>query len=558
MAKLHSPAKEVAGCDAVCFPSFCGKGKREGSAVKFSTKPSQPYTIHLLFFPFSFFLFTSVPAAEKSPATVRKDLLAKASNEDFSDAERILALRQAIPLGVDAETVDALLKLATPKANDSFSAGLVEELGASDSPAVATELLKRWRRLPPLAQRTTLSVLLSRPTWTRALLDALDDGNLKPVSLRAVHVQRLLRHPDKVIAERAKGILAKFGRVPDTDRSTLIETLLPALSKKGDTAKGKALFQQQCTQCHRQSDSGGSGGPDLTAISLRDRASLATDILDPNGLVDENYRQQILELRDGRILFGFVKNETPASIDFVDSDSRARVFARKDIAALTPTALSPMPEGFEQLGAEPLRDLLEFLTTRPRFIPLPLTKVATIASNQAMFGGENVNEKIAMQRWGPQLIENVPFFVPEPEKNAKNVLLLYGPKGAVSATMPKTVQVPCNAPANAIHLLSGVSGNGFPLTPKDSVSLIVRLHYEDGADEDRELRNGIQFADFNSEADVPESKLALKLRNQQVRFLTIQPKRPGAVIKSIEFIKGPDDTAPLVLGITIEGPDPGL
>ena len=41
-----------------------------------------------------------------------------------------------------------------------------------------------------------------------------------------------------------------------------------------------------------------------------------------------------------------------------------------------------------------------------------------------------------------------------------------------------------NAPAKAIHLLSGISGWGFPYSEKGAVCVIVRLHYEDGKTED--------------------------------------------------------------------------
>jgi len=51
---------------------------------------------------------------------------------------------------------------------------------------------------------------------------------------------------------------------------------------------------------------------------------------------------------------------------------------------------------------------------------------------------------------------------------------------------------------------------------------------------------------------VPGSKLAFNLRGRQVRYLTIAPKRTEK-IESIEFIKGKDNTAPIVVAVTIEG-----
>jgi hypothetical protein len=117
--------------------------------------------------------------------------------------------------------------------------------------------------------------------------------------------------------------------------------------------------------------------------------------------------------------------------------------------------------------------------------------------------------------------------------------------------MPTSVVLPCNAPAKAIHLLSGVSGWGFPLGEKGSVSLIVRLHYTDGQTEDHELRNGEHFADYIRVVDVPGSKLAFRLRGQQVRYLAVYPQRAEA-IQQIELVKGPDATAPVVMAVTVE------
>lgn len=84
--------------------------------------------------------------------------------------------------------------------------------------------------------------------------------------------------------------------------------------------------------------------------------------------------------------------------------------------------------------------------------------------------------------------------------------------------------------------------------------MIVRLHYADAQTEDHELQNGVHLADYIREVEVPESKLAFKLRGQQLRYLSIEPRRTE-VIEQIEFVKGPDDTAPLVMAVTVERPE---
>jgi hypothetical protein len=100
-------------------------------------------------------------------------------------------------------------------------------------------------------------------------------------------------------------------------------------------------------------------------------------------------------------------------------------------------------------------------------------------------------------------------------------------------------------------MLGGVSGWGYPLGEKGSATLIVRLHYEDGKTEDHVLQNGVHFADYIRRVDVPESEFAFSLRGRQLRYLSVKPER-SAKIEQIEFIKGSDDTAPVVMAVTVE------
>ncbi len=86
------------------------------------------------------------------------------------------------------------------------------------------------------------------------------------------------------------------------------------------------------------------------------------------------------------------------------------------------------------------------------------------------------------------------------EKRVPNVVLLYGPQGPLPPKMPKSVLITCNTSAKAIHLLSGVSGWGFPYGSEKTVTMIVRLHYADGTTEDHPLLNGEHFADYIEES----------------------------------------------------------
>lgn len=100
-------------------------------------------------------------------------------------------------------------------------------------------------------------------------------------------------------------------------------------------------------------------------------------------------------------------------------------------------------------------------------------------------------------------------------------------------------------------MLSGVSGWGFPYDDEKSTSMIVRFHYANDEIEDHPLVNGVHFADYIRRVDVPESKYAFALQGQQIRYLSVSPKRQE-VVKTVELLKGPDRSAPIVMAITAE------
>ena len=169
---------------------------------------------------------------------------------------------------------------------------------------------------------------------------------------------------------------------------------------------------------------------------------------------------------------------------------------------------------------------------------------------------ESAAERLVFPDWSPKVFDGIPFLLVDPQEGrVPNVVMLYSPNGKFPPKMPRSVSIPCRTPAKAIHFLSGVSGWG--ATDSDSqptVSMIVRLHYADGSSEDHPLQNGVHFADYIRRVEVPGSKLAFGLRGRQVRYLAVQPKRTDS-IERIELVKGPDDTAPLVVAATVEVSD---
>ncbi len=494
---------------------------------------------------------------EKHGAQIAQSLLKIVTDEKQAEDARVSAARQLVELtAIDADSVDSLLAVLSPRTGPALAAGVIGALEASQSPRVGPAILERFNAWPPSLRKAGVQVLLRRPESTRALLEALDKGTVQLDELALDQRQALASHPDRRIAGRAKKLLERGGGLPNADRQKVIEELLPLVKKPGDPALGKEVFKKHCANCHRHGTEGNHIGPDLSGMAAHTKEHLLAEILDPNRNVEGNFRVYTVATNDDRVLVGLLASESKTSIELIDAEAKRHVLQRTDVDQVAASTKSLMPEGFEkQLKEQELANMLEFLTQRGKFLPLPLDRVATIVSTRGMFNSEeSPAERLVFDDWSPKTVGDVPFHLIDPQGDRRpNVILLYGPQGKLPPTMPKSVRLACNAPAKAIHLLSGVSGWGYPLGEKGSVSMIVRLHYSDGKTEEHELKNGVHFADYIRRVDVPESQFAFTLRGRQIRHLAVTPKR-AETITHIEFAKGDDRTAPVVMAVTVELP----
>ena len=495
---------------------------------------------------------------EKYSAEISSALMTTIRDDSKPDSARASAARQLIDFRrSDAAAAKSLLEMITPRTSPEFASGLVTAVSQTDSADFGPNLVESLRTLTPTVRAEAIRALIGRADWAMAFMNGVEAGKVRLEDLSLDQKQALSVHPVRAIAGRAKALLAKGGGLPDADRQKVIDALSPIVLKSGDVVKGKIVYTQQCAKCHRHSGEGGRVGPDLTGMAAHPKTELLVNILDPSRSVEGNFVSYTVATSDGRTFNGLLASESKTAIELLDTEGKSIKLLRDEIEELLASKKSLMPEGFEkQIPPESMADLLEFLTRRGKFMPLDLHKVATVTSTKGMFfDKESSIERMDFRDWSPKTFEGVPFVLVDPEGDkVMNVVLLHSPNGQTPPKMPRSVSLPCNAPAKAIHLLSGVSGwgaTGTESTP--TVSMIVRLHYVDGAVEDHSLRNGVEFADYIRRVDVPGSKFAFSLRGQQIRYLAVQPKRKDA-IESIELVKGRDDTAPIVMAVTVELP----
>lgn len=145
-------------------------------------------------------------------------------------------------------------------------------------------------------------------------------------------------------------VVARYGSVP---------------SLVGDPKRGQTQFKTLCAPCHRLRNEGNEVGPDLAMVSSKPTDWLLNAILDPNQAVEARYRAWTLELKSGESLSGLISAETANNLVIKLPGGVEHAVLRSDIAQLSPSTLSLMPNGFESaLKPQDMADLLSWLTAR--------------------------------------------------------------------------------------------------------------------------------------------------------------------------------------------------
>ena len=323
---------------------------------------------------------------------------------------------------------------------------------------------------------------------------------------RSINVRHSVRIRIVRFVTWRRKVLAKTGGLTNPDRQKVLAELMPVCDMPGTKDAGKAVFKKHCSKCHIHSGEGNKVGPELTGMAVHPKKELLAHILDPSASVEGNYRLYSVVTDEGKAINGMLASETRTALEFFDAEGKRQSVLRDEVDEMVASRKSVMPEGFEKLiSKQEFADLLTFLTARGKFLPIDISKVASIASDRGMFVNKQADvERLIFPDWKPKMFKNVPFVLIDPkEGTVPNTILLHGPATPLVQRMPKRVEVPLNGPARAIHMLGGVGGWAYPYSRKKTVSVIVRLHYADGSSEDHELRNGEHFADYIRVENVP-------------------------------------------------------
>jgi len=257
----------------------------------------------------------------------------------------------------------------------------VRAAASLEEPQVADLLLAHWQAGTPKVQAAVMEAIFGRQNRLPKLLDALGAGAIPVASLEPIRRVQLLENPDTPIRRRAQEVLgSQAGR---KDRADVLGRYVAALAGPRDAARGKQVFEKQCSKCHAAQGKGFSVGPDLASSTRRSDEMLVSDVLDPSNQLTAGYNQYSVVTEDGRIFTGVLAAETATSVTLRKENAADDVILRKDIEAMAASTNSMMPENLEkEVAPQDVADLIAYV--REAFGPVP-PPVVTLFDDDSAF-----------------------------------------------------------------------------------------------------------------------------------------------------------------------------
>jgi putative heme-binding domain-containing protein len=154
--------------------------------------------------------------------------------------------------------------------------------------------------------------------------------------------------------------------------TTLDGKTLPPLAtlvtRSGDAAAGKGVYQRACAACHVAQGAGIDYGPGLTEIGSKlSKAGLYMAILDPSAGVAFGYEGYSIRTRDGQQLTGYIASETDQELVVKMAGGIERRVPTSSVTERKRMEGSLMPHGLERAMTEAeLVHLVEYLSTLRR------------------------------------------------------------------------------------------------------------------------------------------------------------------------------------------------
>jgi putative membrane-bound dehydrogenase-like protein len=307
-----------------------------------------------------------------------RPVLRRTLADPAAERARRSAALDALVAVKDAELAPVLHRLLGEGGDGGLESALLGGLAAVPHDDTPRAVLAAYGSLPSAGRTAAVAMLVSRPEWTLALLDAIAAGGVPREDLSAFTVGRLAASDDARVIARLNEVWGAIRATPADRRAEIDrwkQSLAPQRLAAADLGHGRAIYARTCGACHVLHGEGGRIGPELTGSNRRDLDYLLENLLDPSAVVGRDYQMTTIVTADGRSLAGIVVRESPDAVT-LQTPTEQVVVPTADIDQRVLTATSLMPENqLAQLDAAAARDLVAYLR-HPTQVPLPAEHAA--------------------------------------------------------------------------------------------------------------------------------------------------------------------------------------
>ena len=294
---------------------------------------------------------------------------------DVSGDLRAIVDNQEIPMDERREALEAWV--VRPRGDLGFLFGYlktpdlataaIQGLATGKDTQMADLLISQLANLREDGRQAALAALVSRASWASQLALAVEQGKVPAKSIPSHLARQVGNLKDKALTSRWEKAWGSIQPIRSDKKQLLAqwkEKLTPETLGKGEAGKGKVVFARSCAGCHQLFGEGGKLGPNLTGGQRGEVLYWLENLVDPSAVVGREHQRTILELKDGRVLVGVIRQENPQSIQIAWTEGEATVPVT-GIENRTATGQSIMPDGLlESLNPTEVQDLFAYLMSR--------------------------------------------------------------------------------------------------------------------------------------------------------------------------------------------------
>tara|TARA_S200000501_G_scaffold58464_2_gene48857 strand:- start:36569 stop:37867 length:1299 start_codon:yes stop_codon:yes gene_type:complete len=282
--------------------------------------------------------------------------------EVLKDKKQPIELRKSALNSLALKQADILLPEIPDLLNDpKIRKEAIRATASYNSAMIGELLIDNYSDYDTSEKLEIVQSMASRVLYGRLLTQAIKDGVIPKKEVPAYTARQLSR----VVGNRFNRVWGPLSK--ETTESLIAmdkykNLLKPQNVGTGDPHRGRWVYDGLCGACHVMHGNGGILGPELTGANRTDLDYLLNNIMNPSGIIQDDYKMVMVATKDGRTYAGNIANENDQTLTLRVVGQDPVVLSKSEIMSTDISDLSMMPEGMlDDLESSDIIDLFSYL-----------------------------------------------------------------------------------------------------------------------------------------------------------------------------------------------------